>query len=71
MMEIRSSMSGNLWKIHVATGDKVEAGDEVAILESMKMEIPIISEYVGVVQEICKSEGEFVQEDEIVIKIEP
>jgi acetyl-CoA carboxylase biotin carboxyl carrier protein len=69
-MNIRSNMSGSLWKVLVNIGDQVEAGQEVAILESMKMEIPIVSEVSGVVEEIVKDEGDFVQEDEVVIRIQ-
>jgi len=69
-MNIRSNMSGSLWKILVGVGEQVEEGQEVAILESMKMEIPIVSETSGVVAEILKNEGDFVQEDEIVVKLQ-
>jgi acetyl-CoA carboxylase biotin carboxyl carrier protein len=69
-MNIRSNMSGSLWKMVVKIGDQVEAGQEVAILESMKMEIPIVSEGSGVVEEILKNEGDFVQEDEVVMRIQ-
>jgi acetyl-CoA carboxylase biotin carboxyl carrier protein len=69
-LNIRSNMSGSLWKVLVNVGDQVEAGQEVAILESMKMEIPIVSEVSGIVQEIVKNEGDFVQEDEVVVRIQ-
>jgi acetyl-CoA carboxylase biotin carboxyl carrier protein len=69
-MNIRSNMSGSLWKLVVKVGDQVEEGQEVAILESMKMEIPIVSEGSGVVEAILKNEGDFVQEDEIVVKLQ-
>jgi acetyl-CoA carboxylase biotin carboxyl carrier protein len=69
-MNIRSTMSGSLWKVVVKVGDQVETGQEVAILESMKMEIPIVSEGSGVVEEILKNEGDFVQEDEVVMRIQ-
>jgi acetyl-CoA carboxylase biotin carboxyl carrier protein len=68
-MNIRSNMSGSLWKILVNVGDQVEEGQEVAILESMKMEIPIVTEGSGVVESILKNEGDFVQEDEVVVKL--
>ncbi len=44
MSVIKIQMAGNLWKIHVKPGDVIEEGQEVAILESMKMEIPIIAD---------------------------
>jgi len=69
-MNIRSNMSGSLWKLVVKVGDQVEAGQEVAILESMKMEIPIVSEGSGIVEAILKNEGDFVQEDEVVVKLQ-
>jgi acetyl-CoA carboxylase biotin carboxyl carrier protein len=69
-MDVRSTMSGSLWKVVVTVGDQVEEGQEVAILESMKMEIPIVSDVSGIVEAIVKSEGEFVQEDEVVVKIQ-
>jgi acetyl-CoA carboxylase biotin carboxyl carrier protein len=69
-MNIRSNMSGSLWKLVVKVGDQVEAGQEVAILESMKMEIPIVSEGSGVVEAILKNEGDFIQEDEVVVKLQ-
>lgn len=69
-MNIQSNMSGSLWKLLVKVGDQVEAGQEVAILESMKMEIPIVSEVSGVVEAVVKNEGDFVQEDEVVVKLQ-
>lgn len=69
-MNIRSNMSGSLWKLLVKVGDQVEAEQEVAILESMKMEIPIVSEGSGVVEAILKNEGDFVQEDEVIVKLQ-
>jgi acetyl-CoA carboxylase biotin carboxyl carrier protein len=69
-MNIRSNMSGSIWKVLVNVGDQVDAGQEVAILESMKMEIPIVSEATGVVEAILKNEGDFVQEDEVVVRLQ-
>lgn len=69
-MDIKASMGGNLWKLLVNEGDTVEAGQEVAILESMKMEIPIATDLSGTVKSITKNEGDFVQEDEVIMIIE-
>ena len=66
-MEVKSSMSGSLWKLLVKEGDQVKAGEEVAILESMKMEIPITAGFEGTVAEVLKSEGDFVQEEEVLV----
>ena len=43
-MEVVASMAGNVWKILVSEGEEVKAGQDVVILESMKMEIPIAAE---------------------------
>ncbi len=69
-MEIKASMAGNVWKIVVAVGEKVEEGQDVVILESMKMEIPIAAEEAGTVKEVLVSEGSFVNEDDILMVLE-
>lgn len=63
-------MAGNVWKMLVQVGDKIEAGQEVSILESMKMEIPIESEQAGIVKEVVVNEGDFVNEDDVLIILE-
>ena len=50
--EVRAEMVANVWKVVVAAGDTVEEGDTLVILESMKMEIPVLSEVSGQVAEI-------------------
>ncbi len=70
MAMIKSSMAGNLWKLLVQPGDTVEAGQEVAILESMKMEIPIEAETAGTVKNVMKAEGEFVNEGDDLVELE-
>ncbi|GAK06071.1 biotin carboxyl carrier protein of methylcrotonyl-CoA carboxylase [Geomicrobium sp. JCM 19037] len=70
MANIQASMAGNLWKVLKGEGDLVEAGEEVAILESMKMEIPIQSEQAGTIKAVLKQEGEFVNEGDQLFEIE-
>jgi acetyl-CoA carboxylase biotin carboxyl carrier protein len=70
MKEITSNMAGNIWKILVNFGDEVEKDQEVAILESMKMEIPIESEHKGRIIEIKMKEGDFVNEGDVLMTIE-
>lgn len=70
MMLVKSEMSGSLWKLLVKEGDRIKANQEVAILESMKMEIPITSTFEGTVVKVIKAEGDFVQEDEVIIEVE-
>ncbi|MEK3937330.1 acetyl-CoA carboxylase biotin carboxyl carrier protein subunit [Sporosarcina sp. FSL W7-1349] len=69
-MEIRSQMSGSVWKVEVREGETVSAGDVVVILESMKMEVPIEAADTGTVKEIKVAEGDFVQEGDPVIILE-
>ncbi|UTW70072.1 acetyl-CoA carboxylase biotin carboxyl carrier protein subunit [Anaerobacillus sp. HL2] len=60
----------NVWKVLVEVGDKVVEGQELVILESMKMEVPIESESIGTVIEIKAVIGEFVNEGDVVIVIQ-
>jgi acetyl-CoA carboxylase biotin carboxyl carrier protein len=64
--EIRAEMVANVWKVVVAVGDYVDEGDTVAILESMKMEIPVVTEDGGTVMKIAVSEGDVVQEGDLI-----
>jgi acetyl-CoA carboxylase biotin carboxyl carrier protein len=70
MSEIVASMAGNVWKVLVKVGDQVEEGQDVVILESMKMEIPIAAESDGIVKEVKVGEGEFVNEGDIIVEVE-
>lgn len=67
MTEIKATITGNVWKILVNVGDEVEEDDEVVILESMKMEIPIESIDDGTVVEIRTAEGAAVKEGEVLL----
>ena len=69
-MEIKASMAGNVWKITVQQGEAVEEGQDVVILESMKMEIPIASEQKGVLKEWKVQEGDFVNEGDTMAIVE-
>jgi acetyl-CoA carboxylase biotin carboxyl carrier protein len=68
--EVRAEMVANVWKIVVAEGDTVEDGDTLVILESMKMEIPVIAELDGRVVSLGVSEGDVVQEGDVIAVIE-
>ncbi|MBN92473.1 MAG: acetyl-CoA carboxylase biotin carboxyl carrier protein subunit [Deltaproteobacteria bacterium] len=67
MTEIKASITGNVWKILVTVGQEVEEDDEVVILESMKMEIPIESPDDGTVAEIRISEGDAVKQGAVLV----
>lgn len=64
--EVRAEMVANVWKVVVAQGQDVEAGDTLVILESMKMEIPVLSEVSGIVTALGVSEGDVVQEGDLI-----
>jgi acetyl-CoA carboxylase biotin carboxyl carrier protein len=68
--EIRAEMVANVWKVVAATGDRVDDGDTLVILESMKMEIPVLAESSGVVAEIAVNEGDVVQEGDLIARVE-
>ncbi|WP_044748335.1 biotin/lipoyl-binding carrier protein [Bacillus alveayuensis] len=70
MMKVVSPMSGAVWKVQAEEGSCVENGDVLIILESMKMEIPITAETSGVLQKLYVSEGDFVQENDVIGEIE-
>ena len=62
MKSIKSPMAGTVWKIVKAVGDSVDYGDTVAILESMKMEIPVEADSAGTIKRILVAEGEVVDD---------
>ena len=66
-MKITAPVTGSVVRICIGIGDAVAVGDEVAILESMKMEIPVVSEHAGTVAEILIEEALRVQEDAVLI----
>jgi acetyl-CoA carboxylase biotin carboxyl carrier protein len=65
-VKVQSEIAGSVWKIVTAPGDTVEEEQPLLILESMKMEIPVLAPERGVVREIRVSEGAAVAEGEIV-----
>ena len=69
MTTIKSSVSGTVVKILVQPGDQINEGDEILIIESMKMEIPLESEDEGEVLELLVVEGDAVTEDQDLIKL--
>jgi acetyl-CoA carboxylase biotin carboxyl carrier protein len=67
--EIRAEMVANVWKVVASQGDTVEDGDTLVILESMKMEIPVLAESAGTLAELRVEEGQVVQEGDIIAVI--
>jgi len=68
--EVEAQITGNVWKIQVAVGDAVNEGDELVILESMKMEIPVESPAGGKVLEIRVAEGDSIEEGAILLVLD-
>lgn len=65
--EVQAHITGTVWKIEKAVGDRVDGGDILVILESMKMEMPVEAPEGGVVQEIRCSEGQAVNEGDVLV----
>jgi len=70
MPDVHAEMVANVWKVVVARGDPVRAGDPLVILESMKMEIPVESPVDGTVTELRVQEGGVVQEGDVIAVVE-
>jgi acetyl-CoA carboxylase biotin carboxyl carrier protein len=70
MKTIEATMAGTVLNILVSAGDHVNAGDTVALLESMKMEIPVESPVSGHVKEINFESGDFVNEGDALLVLE-
>ena len=66
-VEVASEVTGNVWKVEVAAGAKVAAGDVLMILESMKMEIPVEAPVAGTVAEVRVAVEESVVEDQVIV----
>lgn len=69
MSEVRAEMVANVWKVVVAEGDAVADGDTLVVLESMKMEIPVVAEEAGTVRSLAVTEGAVVQEGDLIAVI--
>lgn len=67
--EIRAEMVANVWKVVATAGDTVAEGDTLVILESMKMEIPVVAESDGVIEQLAVHEGDVVQDGDLIAVI--
>lgn len=68
--DVESEVTGTVWKIECKVGDSVSDGDTLMILESMKMEIPVICPEDGTVAEIKVKEEDPVAEGDVVVVLE-
>jgi biotin carboxyl carrier protein len=69
-LEVVSELVANVLSVDCAVGDKVAAGDAVVLLESMKMEIPVLVEAAGTVSAVKVSAGDVVQEGDVLVVID-
>jgi acetyl-CoA carboxylase biotin carboxyl carrier protein len=70
MTEVCAEIAANVWQVHVEAGQTVAEGDTLAILESMKMEIPVESPVAGTVVEVKVKPEDQVQEGDVIAVIE-
>jgi len=68
--EVEAQITGNVWKVQVAVGDAVAEGDELIILESMKMEIPVEAPASGKVSEVRVNEGDSIEEGAVLLVLD-
>jgi biotin carboxyl carrier protein len=67
MQKIKSEVTGTVWRVEVQVGQEVATDDVLVIVESMKMEIPIVAGRAGKVSEILVGEGDPVADDQVVV----
>ena len=65
-IKVKTEVTGSVWKIVTQTGQTLAAGETIMIIESMKMEIPVIAEDGGTLSELHVAEGESVNEGQHV-----
>jgi acetyl-CoA carboxylase biotin carboxyl carrier protein len=70
MADMAAHITGTVWKIEVKVGQKVNAGDTLVILESMKMEMPVEATEGGTVKEIRCKESQPVNEGDVLVVLE-
>jgi acetyl-CoA carboxylase biotin carboxyl carrier protein len=69
MKQVRSEMAGTILEIKVKVGDAIKSGQEVAVVESMKMEVPLVSNAGGNVAKILKATGDFINDGDVVLEL--
>ncbi|MGB0921707.1 MAG: biotin/lipoyl-binding carrier protein [Alphaproteobacteria bacterium] len=69
-IEVKSEITGKVWQIVTKAGDALDEDDDILILESMKMEIPVAAPEDGTLVEILVAEGDTVEEGQVVAVME-
>lgn len=70
IVDLKTEITGNVWKVLKAVGDPVDEDETIMVLESMKMEIPVTASEPGVIKELLVAEGETVTDGAVVAKLE-
>ncbi len=70
MTQVKSQISGTVWQVLVEVGQAVEEEEDLLILESMKMEIPVSAPISGTVKEVLVSPNQPVQEGDVLVTLE-
>lgn len=68
--EVKSDVTGSVWKIVTQIGQRIDAGEPLMIIESMKMEIPVVLEDAGTIIELRVTEGQSISEGQIVALVD-
>jgi biotin carboxyl carrier protein len=71
MTTIRSEIPATVWEVKVAAGDLVDEGDELIVLESMKMEIPVLAPRAGLVRAVLVAPEDRVSEGDALAELSP
>jgi biotin carboxyl carrier protein len=67
--EVVAEMVANVLQVTVAAGDRVAVGDTLVLLESMKMEIPVLAEHAGTVAAVKVGAGDVIQEGDVLVSL--
>jgi biotin carboxyl carrier protein len=69
LIDVRTDIAGNVWKIVTRVGDPIAEGEPILFLESMKMEVPVAAPEAGVIAEILAEEGMAAAEGDVVARL--
>jgi biotin carboxyl carrier protein len=69
-IKVDSDVSGSVWKLTARPGDSIEAEEQIAIIESMKMEIPVLAPRAGKLTRFLVAEGEAVVEGQTIAELD-
>lgn len=69
-MQVKSEIAGSVWKLMAAEGDRLGVDDVIVILESMKMEIPIIAPKAGTLAKLHVAEGDMIGEGQLIATLD-